>query len=60
MYVIKADGRKEEFNIQKIVNTCTRSGVSEPDSRAIAKKIASSVENGTTTHKLYQMILEEL
>lgn len=60
MYVIKADGRKEEFNLEKIVNTCRRSGVSENDAVSIAKKIASSAQSGITTHKLYTMILDEL
>lgn len=60
MFVVKADGRKEEFSAQKIVNTCIRSGVSEPVAKSIAKKIASSIQNGITTHKLYQMVLEEL
>ena len=29
MYVIKADGRKEEFSEEKIVKTCMRAGVSQ-------------------------------
>ncbi len=60
MFVIKADGRKEEFNLQKIINTCMRSGLSEADARSVAKKISASMQNGITTHKLYTMVLEEL
>lgn len=60
MYVIKADGRKEDFSEQKIINTCVRSGVPLGVARGIAKKIASSISNGATTHKIYTMILDEL
>lgn len=60
LYVTKADGRKEEFSEGKIIKTCTRSGVSLSTAKNIAKKIASSVVNGVTTHKIYTMILDEL
>ncbi len=60
MYVIKADGRREEFSEEKIIKTCVRSGVSAGVAKSIAKKIASSIENGTTTHRIYTLILDEL
>ncbi|HIG96745.1 MAG TPA: hypothetical protein HA230_00135 [Candidatus Aenigmarchaeota archaeon] len=60
MYIIKADGRKEEFSEEKIVGTCVRAGVSNAVARRIAKKVAGSVQNGTTTHKIYTTILDEL
>ncbi|MBS3051372.1 MAG: restriction endonuclease [Candidatus Aenigmarchaeota archaeon] len=60
MFVLKADGRKEEFSQEKIVRTCVRSGVAPDMARSIAKKIAGSVQNGMTTHKIYTMILAEL
>lgn len=60
MYVMKADGRKEEFSEEKIINTCMRSGVGRAAAKSIAKKIASSVQSGTTTHKIYTMIVDEL
>lgn len=60
MYVLKADGRKEDFSQEKIVATCVRSGVALDIARSIAKKIESSVQNGMTTHRIYTMILDEL
>ncbi len=60
MYVLKADGKKEEFSQEKITRTCMRAGVSPEAAKSIARKIASSVTEGTTTHKIYTMILDEL
>ncbi len=60
MLVLKADGRKEEFSQEKIVRTCVRAGVSIERAKGIAKKIASSITEGTTTHKIYIMVLDEL
>ncbi len=60
MYIIKADGRKEEFSEEKIIGTCVRAGVSDVIARRIAKKVAASVQDGMTTHKIYTMILDEL
>lgn len=60
MFVLKADGRKEEFSQEKIIATCVRSGVAADAAKSIAKKVAASVQNGMTTHKIYTMILDEL
>lgn len=60
IYVIKADGRKEEFIPRKIVKTCLRSGASRQKAEEIADKIGHRVRNGWTTHRIYQMILAEL
>ena len=60
MYVIKADGSKQEFSEAKIVNTCVRAGVPQDAAVKIAKKISSSLTNGATTHTIYTMIVDEL
>ena len=58
--VLKANGKKEEFSHEKIVRTCVRAGVSMGKARDIAKKVASSITEGATTHKIYTMVLDEL
>lgn len=60
MYVVKADGKKEEFSEAKIIKTCIRSGVSAATARNIAKRVASLIQPGATTHKIYTMVLDEL
>ena len=60
VFVIKFDGRKEEFQKEKIIRTCLRVGVSDEDARAIAGRIESSVKDGMTTQEIYQNILKEL
>lgn len=60
MYVIKADGSKEEFQPRKIVRTCIRAGTSREVAKEIANIIKSSIKEGDTTSKIYKMIVAEL
>ena len=60
MYVVKADGTKEEFQPRKIIRTCMRSGVSRGVAEEIATIIRKSIREGETTHKIYRMIISEL
>ena len=60
MYVIKADGRKEDFNEDKIIKACRRAGVSNETARSIVRKIRATFPDGTTTHKIYLFMLDEL
>ena len=60
MLVIKADGRKEEFSEEKIIQTCIRAGVSADVAKSIAKKVKTTFPTGTTTHKIYSFVLDEL
>lgn len=58
--VTKADGTKEKFSRNKIIETCLRSGAQKFAAEKIAKKIERSVAEGTTTHDIYRMIISEL
>ncbi|MEM7819455.1 MAG: ATP cone domain-containing protein [Candidatus Aenigmatarchaeota archaeon] len=60
MFVIKADGSKEEFQPNKIIKTCMRAGTTRSMAEEIANKISKRVRNGWTTHKIYNLILSEL
>jgi len=60
MYVLKANGEKEEFSRDKITNTCVRAGLSKKEALKVAKKVESSVKEGTRTRDIYEMILHEI
>jgi HJR/Mrr/RecB family endonuclease len=60
MFVIKADGRREKFSMNKIIRTCMRAGMPKKDAFKIAKKIKSEIKNNTTTRVIYHLILDEL
>ncbi len=59
-YVIKADGRKEPFNAGKIIKTCLAAGATRQRAEQIVRAIKSKIGNGTTTHNIYRMLIEEL
>ncbi|MBU5678721.1 MAG: restriction endonuclease [Candidatus Aenigmatarchaeota archaeon] len=56
MLVTKFDGRKEEFQKDKIINTCIRAGVSQEIAVKIANEIESKAYNEISTKEIYQMI----
>ncbi len=60
MFVIKADGRKEEFDEAKIIRTCIRSGVSKEVARTIAKRVKAKAYDGIRTKEIYRLVLNEL
>jgi len=60
MFVIKADGRREEFDEGKIIRTCIRSGVSEKMAKIIAKKVKAKAYDGIRTKEIYKLVLAEL
>ncbi|MEM5812862.1 MAG: restriction endonuclease [Candidatus Aenigmatarchaeota archaeon] len=56
MLVTKFDGRKEEFQKDKIINTCIRAGASQEIATKIADEIESKAYDGISTKEIYQMI----
>lgn len=58
--VKKADGRKEEFSPDKILNTCMRAGLSRKAAENIVRKVESRLFDGIRTHDIYEMVLKEL
>ena len=56
IFVTKFDGRKEEFQKEKIINTCIRAGASEEIAKNIANEIESNAYDGITTKEIYEMI----
>jgi hypothetical protein len=53
--VIKASGRSEEFNIQKLVDSLIRSGASEDVARDIARKVESQIKPSMRTKHIFRM-----
>lgn len=58
--MIKADGTKQLFDREKIVNTCIRMGASREIADEITKKIEMNVYNGIETKKVLRMIFRLL
>lgn len=58
--VTKADGKKQLFDREKIVNTCIRMGASREIADEITKKIEMEVYDGIETKKILQMIFRLL
>ncbi len=59
-FVIKKDGRKEEFIPEKIVVAAVKSGAPPEEARKIAKKIESIEKEEIETSQIRSIVLEEL
>ncbi|MCD6330598.1 MAG: ATPase [Thermoplasmata archaeon] len=59
-YVIKKDGRKEEFIPEKIVVSAVKSGASIDKAREIAKKIEEIDKEEIETKEIRDIVLKEL
>jgi hypothetical protein len=53
--VIKASGRTEEFNIQKLVDSLIRSGATEDEARDIARQVESQIKPSMHTKHIYRI-----
>jgi len=60
VFVIKADGRKQLFDKEKIIQTCLRIGASREIAEHITNKIEAKVYNGMETRKILKMIFRLL
>ncbi|MEM5882999.1 MAG: restriction endonuclease [Candidatus Aenigmatarchaeota archaeon] len=58
VFVIKADGRKEEFKKEKVVRTCLRIGVSQEQAELVAREIEKRIYEGIETRKILRMIFK--
>ncbi len=60
MFVIKFDGRKEDFDKNKVIQTCMNAGVKKEEALPISEKISNRINNGTSTEDIYKMIIDEI
>jgi len=56
MFVIKADGSKQEFDKNKIVRTCIRMRLDEEAAKEVADRIEKRIVDGTSTRQILKMI----
>ncbi len=60
VHVIKASGEKEEFDKNKIRQTCFRAGVSQKNCERIANEVEKEVYEGISTQKILKIVLKKL
>ena len=60
MLIIKASGKKEEFNKEKIKSTCRRAGAPEWLAEKISENIRKKIRENITTKEILQLTLSML
>lgn len=60
MFVKKASGEREEFDINKVKRTCLRAGASEKLAERIAREVGSKAYEGMSTREILGLTLELL
>jgi len=60
MQVVKKDGSKEEFDKQKIINSCLSSGLAPDVAERIGNEIESLAYDGMETKELRILILNKI
>ena len=58
IYVTKADGSRQPFDKQKIINTCLRLQATLEQAQSIADKIEAKAYDGVPTKKILQMVFQ--
>lgn len=56
IFVEKADGRKQAFSREKVIETCLRLGASRVDAEKIADEVESKIYEGIDTQKILRII----
>jgi len=60
MYVVKASGEREEFDVEKVRRTCLRAGASKELADKIAKEVENRAHDGITTKEILDITLKLL
>ncbi len=60
MWVVKASGKMEKFNVNKVRRTCVRAGASKDVAERISKQVQQRVRNGMSTQEILTMTLSLL
>lgn len=60
MYVTKASGEKEEFDVEKVRLTCLRAGASKQLADKIAEEVKAKAYDGITTKEILHLTLKLL
>lgn len=59
-FVIKADGRKERFDRNKLIQTAMRAGASKEIAVKITNLVGNRFSTAVSTHDIYQFVMDEL
>jgi len=60
MYIIKANGQKQEFSLEKVKRSCLKAGAPLQLANEIARRISRQVRNGMTTREIWRLIFRYL
>lgn len=60
MYIIKANGKKEDFSLEKTKRSCLRAGATPQVAEEIAQRINRQFKKGMTTRELSHLIFRYL
>jgi hypothetical protein len=58
--VIKANGEKEKFNLEKVVTSLKRVGASNGEIKQVIEKLAPKLYENITTSEIYSIVFSEL
>lgn len=59
-FVTKADGSREPFRLEKLIMSAERAGLDRRSARRAAESIARAAPEGVTTHRLYELLMDEI
>lgn len=60
MYIIKANGQKQEFSPQKVRRSCLRAGASPDLANEITRRVTHQVKENMTTREIWKLIFRYL
>ena len=60
VYVTKADGTKQEFDAEKILQTCLRAGLSKKEAAGVASAVRKKAYDGIRTREIFRLIEDEI
>ncbi|MCX7779048.1 MAG: ATP cone domain-containing protein [Patescibacteria group bacterium] len=60
VFIVKANGQRQEFSLEKVRRSCLRAGASPTLAQEISRKISHQVRNGMTTLEIRRLIFRYL
>ena len=58
--IIKGDGTKEDFQIEKLIGSLIHSGAEQAIAEKVAHSVTSTLRDGMTTTEIYKQAFREL
>lgn len=60
IFISKANGKRVPFNPNKVISTCIRAGATRKLAKKVADEIRLQIHDGTSTRKVYHLVLSLL